>query len=190
LDPLLPGLRKKAAYAGLAARFASMNRTDHTVLVGIDGPGGAGKSTFAGRLAHALAGVFDPLTVIHVDDFFLPSARRLAAAEAPKSPGDEYDLARLSRQVLAPLRHNIAARYQRYDWQSDTLAEWHTIPPGGAVLVEGVYCLRPDIEGTYDFSIWVECPASIRLERGLTRDGDQARDRWTREWMPMEEEYV
>jgi uridine kinase len=42
----------------------------------------------------------------------------------------------------------------------------------------------------FDFSIWVECPRSIRLARGLARDGEAARSRWEDDWMPGEERYL
>uniref|UniRef100_UPI00406CEA9B uridine kinase family protein n=1 Tax=Paenibacillus sp. FSL H8-0168 TaxID=2921378 RepID=UPI00406CEA9B len=68
-----------------------------------------------------------------------------------------------------------AVRYQRYDWETDKLSEWHTVPAGGIVIIEGVYSIRKELEDKYDFKVWVDCPRKIRLSRGLERDGDCTR---------------
>jgi len=58
------------------------------------------------------------------------------------------------------------------------------------VVIEGVYTLRPELRPLYDVRIWVECPRRLRLARGLARDGEAARARWERDWMPAEDRYV
>ena len=71
------------------------------------------------------------------------------------------------------------------------LAEWHDVAPqGGVVIVEGVYATRRELASFYDLTIWVECPRELWLARGLARDGESARDRWEKEWMPAEHRYV
>lgn len=59
----------------LLLQLSGLPRRHRTLLVGIDGCGGAGKSTLAMRLA-----ALDPnISVVHIDDFYLPSAQRPAA---------------------------------------------------------------------------------------------------------------
>ena len=96
---------------------------------------------------------------------------------------------RLRDEVLGPLRAGQVARYQRYDWSSDALAEWHDVPQG-IVIVEGVYSTRLELEQFYDLTVWVECPRSICLARGVERDGEAARRKWEEEWMPAEDHYI
>jgi uridine kinase len=96
----------------------------------------------------------------------------------------------LHREVLVPLTNDQPAQYQRYDWGEDRLAEHHTVPIGGIVLVEGVYALLPGLESVYDYKVWVDCPYEVRLARGLARDGENARELWVNRWMPAEERYV
>src|SRR5207249_2725946 len=93
------------------------------ILVGIDGPGAAGKSTLAGLLAGHLPGA----AVVHVDDFYLPAALRESRAG---EVGALFDLPRLARQVVLPAAAGSALRYQRYDWESDVLADWVEVPAG------------------------------------------------------------
>ncbi|MGW9673400.1 hypothetical protein ACWGUN_09545 [Streptomyces koyangensis] len=79
-----------AAYAA-RVRAGAEARGGH-FLLGVDGPGASGKSTLAGQLARHLPEAH----VVHVDDFYLPSADRPrpgAQPGAPVVPG--FDLRRL-----------------------------------------------------------------------------------------------
>ncbi len=167
-------------YEALLAALQQRPRKSSTLLIAVDGCGGSGKSTFALKLA-----ALDPtITVVHFDDFYLPTARRLPIEQAI---GGEYDLARLTTEVITPLRRDQNAIYRRYDWVEDCLAESHPVPTGGIVIIEGVYALLAD---DYDYRVWVETPYERRLARGLARDGEAARSRWVDHWMPAEVRYV
>jgi uridine kinase len=152
-------------------------------LVAIDGRGGSGKSTFA-RL---LAAGWPEAVVIEMDDFYLPSAQRVQPAEVH---GANYDRRRLIAEVLDPLRAGRAGRYERYDWDQDELAEWHDVPAGAVVVLDGVYSTSELLRGYCDYAIWVDSPYDVRLRRGVERDGEAGRARWVEEWMPAEERYV
>jgi uridine kinase len=165
--------------------FFNKERSDATYIVGIDGGGGAGKSTFAKTLQE----LDDSVMVIHKDDFYLPS--QLQPIEPPDSRpiGSEFDWKRVLEQVLKPLSEKKPARYQRYDWESDQLAEWHYVPTARVVIIEGMYSLREEFSNYYDFKIWIETPYDIRLERGIERDGEEARNMWVGNWMIAEDVY-
>jgi uridine kinase len=92
--------------------------------------------------------------------------------------------------VLEPLSQDYEAHYRRYDWETDGLAQWHTVPVGGVVVIEGVYAIRKELAKLYDFRVWVHCPRETRLARGLERDGEAARDMWVSNWMVAEDLYV
>ena len=130
-------------------------------LVAVDGHGGAGKSTFATRLAAALGGA----AVVHTDDF------------ATGEPGVEW-WPRLEREVIVPLSAGETARYRRWDWQGKRLAEWHAVEPMPAVVIDGVSSARPAAAEMLTCAIWVDAPAELRLQRGLERDGRDARPSW------------
>jgi len=147
-------------------------RSRLTKIVAIDGYGGSGKSELADRLARRLG----KATVVHTDDFARPNV-----------PGWEWE--RMREQVLEPLEDDRHARYQRYDWNSGKLAEWHDVPVGGTLIVEGVSSLREELGRYWDFAIWLDCPYDIRLQRGVERDGEANRSQWTDVWMPEEDEY-
>src|SRR5262245_10703372 len=161
-----------------------------TILVGVDGLGGAGKTVLAKAVAGNLRSAGQPAALVHFDDFFFPSAQRPSGTPRAKPIGGDFDWCRLRDQVLLPLRANQVGRYRRYDWTLDALAEAHEIPPGGTVIVEGLYCTRTEIADLYDVRGWVDCPRDLRLARGISRDGEAARDRWVLDWLPSEDMYV
>lgn len=162
--------------------------TNSLFIVGIDGCGGAGKSRLATEVRVALASRGRDVSVVPMDDFYLPSALRTGTL-ALNSIGSAFDWQRLRDEVLAPLTAGQPGRYQRYDWPSDALADWRDVPPG-IVIVEGVYSTRLELEEFYDLTVWVECPRPVRLARGIERDGEAARRIWEEEWMPAEDRYV
>jgi len=144
-----------------------------TAIVAIDGHGGSGKSTLAERIATALPDV----SVIRTDDFAKPNFLG-------------WDWQRMKRQVLDPINRDERGKYQRYDWPEDRLAEWHDVPAGGILIVEGVSSMRRELGRYWDLAIWVTCPYSVRLARGIARDGEAKRAQWENVWMPEEDAYV
>lgn len=178
--------REFTTFEQLVRSFDLIPRKQSTFLIGIDGCGGAGKSTLANKFKDKYSSV----TIIHMDDFYFPSSQILKANPENKPIGADFDWERLLDQVLIPLSKNEVGHYQKYDWEKDELTEWYTVPAGGMVIVEGVYVIRKELADKYDFTIWVDCPYETRLLRGLDRDGEEARDRWVNNWMIAEDMYV
>src|ERR1700676_1649705 len=102
----------------LAAAIRRRSAGRHRVLVGVDGPGASGKSTLAKLLAAEMPGT----TVVHVDDFYLPSALQ-GSRDGQIAP--HFDWPRLVDQVIKPAATGGHVRYQRYNWDTDSLDEWH-----------------------------------------------------------------
>jgi uridine kinase len=153
------------------------------LLLGVDGRGGSGKST----LARLLEKTWPDTQVIEMDDFYLPVQQR---PNNPAPLGGNFDLTRLKSQILVPLAAGHSARYQRYDWEADTLAEWHDVTASRYVIVEGVYSTIGTQRTFYDYRVWVDAPYDVRLSRGIARDGEGMRKTWVEVWMPAEDRYV
>jgi uridine kinase len=126
-------------------------------LVCVEGLGGAGKST----LAAALAARSSDITLVHGDDFYGPEEREWRSWTPQQGYERYFDHQRVERELLRPLRAGCSARFQRYDWSTNTLDGWVSVEPRGIVLVEGVYLLRRELRPYWDFSIYVDTPRSF-----------------------------
>jgi uridine kinase len=153
--------------------IAALHPNRRTRIVAIDGLGASGKTTLAKILASRAASV----TIVPTDDF-----------SRPEVPGWEWQ--RMKSQVLDPLSQDQPGRYQRHDWPSDRLAEWHDVPVAGTVIVEGVSALRHELGRYWDLAIWVTCSHAVRLKRGIARDGEASRRQWEDVWIPEEDAYL
>ena len=167
----MPLLVPAAGLAGLVAE--RLRGRSGTRWVGIDGFGATGKTTLAAAVARALP----EAVVVHVDDFARPSVTT-------------WERDRFVAQVLAPLQAHRPGRYQRWDWGSDTGAEWHDVPPGVPVVVEGVSSTDVRLGVPWDVQVWVEADPEVRLARARERDGEAMLARWLHDWMPSEERYA
>ncbi len=156
-------------FAALVERI--MARPGAVRLVAVDGPGGAGKSTFAARLAAHAGGA----PVVHTDD--------VASADHPI---DWWP--RLLRDVIEPIAAGGVGRFRRYDWDTQRLAEWLTVPRAPLVVIEGVTAGRREWRDHLAFIVWIETPHAGRLRRGLERDGDEMDGQWA-DWMAAEDEH-
>jgi uridine kinase len=161
IDEIIQAVRAKPAPDGMA-----------TKIIAIDGPGGAGKSALARRLAEALGDA----PVLHTDDF-----------ASWDNPLDWWP--RLIAEALEPLSRNRPARFRRTDWENKGREEWREIEPAEFVILEGVSASREAFQPFLTYSIWVETSRELRLRRGLERDGEEARAQWET-WMAQEDEYV
>jgi uridine kinase len=161
----------------LLSGIKSAHKDHQTLIIGIDGYGGSGKSTIAKFLKENLSGA----VIVEMDDFYSPELKRA-------------DYARVNEQVLELLVNDLSASYQIYDWKLDSLTEFKKIDPGGIVIIEGVYSTHKDFADKYDVKIWVNCPQEVGAKRGIERDkmmyGVDNTDKWVHMWMPEEKKYV
>jgi uridine kinase len=167
-----------------ACAILSKRRRVGGVIVGIDGGGGAGKSTLARGISEAFAGL---VSIVRCDDFYRPlSDAQYSVQEAYEN---YFDWRRLRNDVLMPLRAGLRARYQRYDWSTDRLAaQWMLVEPREIVVVEGVFSMRPELRALLEVAIFVETPRGERMRRMLARP--QESTSWIDQWMAAEDWYL
>jgi uridine kinase len=129
------------------------------IIIGIDGFGGSGKSTFATRLK---AGLKDA-AIIRFDDFIIG----LDVSDEDKS---NFDRDRLEREVLIPARAGLPIAYRQTRLKGNKLGGTIRIPTTKYLIIEGVSCYYPSIEKYYDVKIWIDVPANVARDRGAKRD--------------------
>jgi len=154
-------------------------------LVAIDGHSAAGKST----LARTLSALLPNVTIIHTDDFYRTlDERERAALDAEGGYYRYYDWERLEAQVLQPLSSSETSCYQKYDWSTNSLGEWVTVPAAGIILIEGCYAARPELRYYYDILLFVATPPVQRLQRQSARADATAA--WLARWDAAEQFYM
>ncbi|MDE6730526.1 MAG: uridine kinase [Oscillospiraceae bacterium] len=147
-----------------------------TVLIGIDGLGGAGKSTISGLLEDYFRSKNYPIFVLHVDDFIHPRAVRYN----PDVPEWKcyyhlqwrYDY--LIQNVMKPLRNgqDFNDSIEFYDKENDHyFLKQVTIPVGSLVILEGIFLQREELRDMFDYMIYLDISEETRLQRVLKRDG-------------------
>lgn len=142
-------------------------------LVCIDGPAGSGKTTLAAAVVDAATERVDTVHLIHADDL-------LTGWDGLPGLGP-----RLRNYVVGPLASGHPARYRRYDWELEAPAEEHVVAPMDLLVLEGCGTGHRALRSRRATLVWVEAPESLRLARGLARDGEAVRGQWL-DWMAQE----
>ena len=164
--------------------FAAIDRLlaeKERVLVAIDGPCTAGKTTLSGILSEKYG-----CTVFHMDEFFLRPEQRTQARLA--EPGGNVDYGRFYREVLLPLQTGTEFSYQPYSCRTQALAEPICVSPARLTVVEGTYSTHPYFKNPYDLTVFLTVHPETQKERIGQRESWK-QERFFREWIPMENLY-
>lgn len=169
-----------------ASRIIDLMGSRRRCLIAIDGMAASGKTTLAAELAAMLDGCH----VVHMDDFTLPFEDRF--------PGyfdktlSNADIGRFDREVLTPLLSGKSACYRPYVCHPvPGFLPPVTIPANFAcVIVEGAYCLHPQLSGRYDLRILSTVSRETQRARILARNGSAQLERFETLWIPMENRHI
>ena len=153
-----------------------------SVNLAIEGGCASGKST----LGKLLKQVYD-CTVFHMDDFFLQPKQR--TRERLEEPGGNVDRERFLQEVLSPLSQNIPIEYRSFDCHTLTLQPSIMLFPKKLNVVEGVYCMHPELEQYYNLSVFLDITPKQQKERIRKRNSKELAERFFNEWIPMEQRY-
>lgn len=176
---------EKLSFKELADRVVKLKSKHRQKLIGIDGGGGAGKSTFGAELQKYLPGS----VLIHGDDFYKgPWNKRLDHTDYVTNPLFNWE--RFSSEVLESVRKGEPVRYHIYDWHKHSTDEVVSVPEEAIIIVEGGGTTQKDFSDTYDYRIWIEADEETRLKKALLRDGEHMRFLWEEDWLPVERNYI
>lgn len=133
----------------------------------VDGRSGSGKTEFAAALALAVPGA----QLVRLDDIYPGWGGLEAGSEA------------VHGQILTRFR------WRRFDWASNTLAEWHALDPTRPIIVEGCGALSAVNRALATVAFWVDLDEPTRKRRAFARDGDSYRPHWD-EWAAQEDTFI
>ncbi len=149
------------------------------VLIAIDGRCGSGKSS----LSQLIASVYGAM-VLHMDDFFLTEAQKAAGVRAPVA---NIDGARLMA-ALRPLAAGEPFEFRPYNCLTGEYLPPRRINPTRVSVVEGSYCLHPEIRLNYDLKLFLSVDPDTQKARLKARN-PELYDRFLADWIPQEEAY-
>jgi uridine kinase len=194
-------MRPEACCQELAERIASL-QLDHPVRVAIDGVDCSGKTTLADQLCTPLRLLGRPVVRASIDSFHNPRPVRYRLG--PDSPEgfylDSYDYPLVRRVLLAPLGPGGNLHYQAaaFDVRADQPIEaaWQVADSHAILLVDGIFLLRPELLGCWDFRIFLSVQFNTVLERAarrdlpLFRDADAVRAQYLQRYIPGQQIYL
>lgn len=141
---------------------------DGRVVVLIDGPAGAGKTSVARWLAWQLPG--REVATVHMDDLY-----------AGWDGLDDSLTSYLADELVPQLREGGPVVHRMYDWAAGAFAADAVVPDSPVLVIEGVGSGQPVVAAEADIVVWVEAPADVCAERWEARDGAQMiqhQERW------------
>ncbi len=169
-------------------------------IVGIDGLGGAGKSTLANSLKLQLQNENLHPYVLHIDDFIHPKHIRYDRSyeEWYCCYNIQWRYDYLVNEILSPIKRGdeIDKKIELYDKENDRyIIQPIHISQGSVLLLEGIFLQRKEIRSYLDYIIYLDVPQKVRLNRALKRDGyiggfEDIKCKYERRYFPAEEKYI
>lgn len=180
------------ALADRLAEVIDQLRPEARIIVAIDGPDAAGKTTLANAVAQRLA---RPSLRASIDDWHNP--REVRSTRGGESPDgyylDSFDYHALKDRLLHPFRAGLSTvQTSRFDYRADAplAADAEVGSPAAALLIDGVFLLRPELRHCWDLSIYLHVPETVTLARAVVRDAEllggaqKVRRRYQRRYLP------
>lgn len=149
------------------------------VLIAIDGRCGSGKSS----LSQLIASVYGAM-VLHMDDFFQSDAQKASGERAPVANIDGTRL----KAALSSLAAGEPFEIRPYNCLTGEYLPPRRINPSHMAVVEGSYCLHPEIRLDYDLKIFLSVDPDTQKARLIRRNPDLI-NQFVTEWIPQEETY-
>jgi uridine kinase len=164
--------REEHVAAVVSQALTADARCGDVVVVALDGPSGAGKTTLARGIELALEPT-GPVAVVHMDHLY-PGWEGLSQA-----PG------LLTQQVLEPLARGERATYRLWSWVRDEWSGTREVPPCRFLVVEGCGSSVGPAGPYAAVAVFVDADVALRMRRGIERDGEAYRPQWQR-WADQE----
>lgn len=141
----------------------------HPTIVAIAGPSGSGKTTLARELAHNLDATLFPLDLYYRDLSQFPlDSREKRNFDHPESLESELFIEHIRELARGRTIQRPVYDFKTHSRVPDT---YEPVVPKRVVIVEGILALHyPELLPMYQFSIYVDAPNEICLNRRIYRD--------------------
>lgn len=194
-------MTRTACLDELAAAIVA-RQLDHPTRVAIDGVDGSGKTTLADELVDPIRRLGREVIRASVDGFHHRQAvRYVRGHDSPEGYfGASFNYAALRRELLEPLGPTGDRRFRTavFDYRSDRSVEapLRLAREDAVLLFDGVFLLRPELDGLWDVTLWLDVPFEVTVERAVARDArcgvDLAllRGKYERRYIPGQRLYL
>ncbi|MDE6626767.1 MAG: uridine kinase [Lachnospiraceae bacterium] len=175
------------------------NLDKNITVIGIDGLGGAGKSTISEKICAELEDSDVHIILLHIDDFI--HVREVRYNLAYPDWQCYYDLQwrydyfiEIINKIKSGTDNHI--RVELYDKDNDCYAvQCYDVIEKTVVIVEGIFLQRKELQGIFDYMVYIDIPEEIRMKRVLKRDTyigneQQIIDKYENRYFPAERKYV
>ncbi|MBQ8967762.1 uridine kinase [Ruminococcus sp.] len=180
----------------ITAKILEASKNKDITVVGIDGLGGAGKSTISETLCNELEDNDINTILLHIDNLIHPRAVRYN----PAYPQWQcyYDLQwRFDHftKVINELKAGKTCSVELYDKDNDSyFTEDYAAAGKTVIVVEGIFLQRKEYAGVFDYMVYIDIPEEERLTRVLKRDTyigneQEIRDKYENRYFPAERRY-
>lgn len=192
---------RQEVLADVAARIVAVRRP-HPVRVAIDGVDAAGKTTFADELGRVITQLGRPAIRASIDGFHNPQAtRRRRGLMSPEGYfHDSFNHASLVEVLLQPLGPGGSGLFGRavFDVRADqpVAAEVERASSDAVLVFDGVFLLREELRGHFDFSVFVRADFAVTVRRAEQRDVElfgnveEVRRRYYERYVPGQQLYL
>lgn len=179
-------------------QFQSRTYHNRPLLIGVDGLGGAGKTTFVEEVKRKLKEEHCLVEVIYLDDHIVEKEKRYDTGhpEWYEYVHLQWDSSELVNCLFTPLHQGNCLNLPFYDKVTDSITyKKMDVLANRIVLIEGIFLQRNEWRQFFDSVIFLNCPFEVRKERVLTRDAyignDQERlKKYTERYWPGEQHYL
>ncbi|MBU5312814.1 AAA family ATPase [Tissierella carlieri] len=170
------------------------------LIIGIDGLGGAGKTTIVNSLKSQLSNRDYNTVILHIDDFIHPKNIRYNESKEEwycyYNIQWRYDY--LIKEILMAVKEGIEIdkEIEIYDKDNDIYTlEQIKISQGSIILLEGIFLQRKEIREYFDYVIYLDVPKEVRLNRVMNRDkymgnSEEIKLKYERRYFPAEDKYI
>lgn len=170
-----------------------------TPVIGIDGLGGAGKSTICETLCTELSNYGYQVILLHIDE--LITKRNVRYNSQYPEWQCYYDL-----QWRFDYFRNIVERIKSAEESEidieiynknndDYMIQKELLGDKTLILVEGIFLQRKEYNQIFDYMIYIDVPEEVRLQRVLGRDtyigsDKEITEKYENRYFPAERKYV